>query len=88
MALQGLSIYSSGDEYKTDATFCASTLFASIFAPHDALAKFLRSFPFFGKPFVEVACWIFAGNIVPFTKLAAGVSDGTLLRFAVSPFSI
>lgn len=83
MALQGLSIYSSGEEDKTDATFCASTLFARIFAPHDALAKFFRSFAFFD----EVTCCIFAGDDVPFVELTVGRSDETVLPLLVSLFS-
>jgi len=56
LALQGLSIYSSCDEDKTDPTFCASILWARIFAPHDELAKFLRSFAFFDEPIVDAIC--------------------------------
>jgi hypothetical protein len=86
--LQGLSIYSSGDEDKIDGTFCASTLWAWIFAPHDALAKFFRSLPFFGTPIVDGICWLFVEDKVPFGAPVRDVSDDTLLRLAISPFPI
>ncbi len=87
MAIQGLSIYSSGDEDRIDATFCASILWARIFAPHDALAKFFRSLPFFGEPVDVAVCWIFVGDELPFDTLDKCASDDTLFRLAISPFS-
>jgi hypothetical protein len=88
LTLQGLSIYSSGDEDKIDGTCCASTLWARIFAPHDALAKFLRSFPFFDEPAVDGICWLFADDGVPFDELINGVSDDPLFWLSLFAFPI
>lgn len=79
--MHGLSIYSSGDEDSIDATFCASVLCARSFAPHEALAKFFRSLPFFDEPIDAVPCGVFVGG-----ELIEDASEGALLWLAVSPF--
>ena len=85
LTLQGLSMYSSGDDERTDAIFCASTLCPRIFAPHDALAKFFRRLPFFVAPVAVAVCWTFVGEELPLDTLAKCASEDTLLRLAMSP---
>lgn len=87
LALQGLSMYSSGEEERTDPTFCASILWARTFAPHDALAKFLRSLPFFAAFVEEDICGTFVVDVVPFATFKEAASGETLFRLAISPFS-
>lgn len=60
LTLHGLSMYSSGDEERTEPGFCASGLLARTFAPHDELAKFFRRLPFlteFGG--IDAPCGLF-----------------------------
>ena len=80
-------MYSSCDEDRTEPTFCASALCARIFAPHDALAKFFRSLPFFVALVTVIVCWVFVGAEPPFDALGKCASDDALFRLAISPLS-
>ena len=88
MTLQGLSIYSSGDDDKIDGAFCASALCTRILAPHDELAKFFRSLPFFDKPIVDVVCTPFPDDEIPLDELIKVFPDGILLPLLVSSFPV